>query len=110
MSAKQMPVMKEQCATCPFREGVPEEYAELAPFLAGRSLTEASHICHSTGKENAFHEDTGRPERLCRGARNLQLAFFAAIGYIAAPTDEAWAAKCRELGIQQDRAERPWNT
>lgn len=41
------PVMKEMCATCPFRDGSP--YAELATHLAGEAMTSGSRICHSTG-------------------------------------------------------------
>lgn len=93
------PLMPAMCATCPFREGVAKKYSQLRATLSVSALREASRICHSTGKDNAFHADTGKPERLCRGARDLQLTYFHRIGFIAAATDEAWAAKCRELGL-----------
>jgi hypothetical protein len=75
------------CATCPFREGSP--YAHLADDL-----------CHSTGSNNAINRRTGKPARICRGARDLQLQVFTAIGVLTAPTDEAWDAKCRELNLK----------
>jgi hypothetical protein len=95
-----MKLRKTMCATCPFREGVPKKYAELRTALGMSALSQASRICHSTGKDNAFHRDTGKPEALCRGARNLQLHYLAAIGFLSAPTDEAWNTKCAEMGIQ----------
>lgn len=36
---------------------------------------------------------------LCRGARDVQLAYFFALKLIPAPTDEAWDAKRKELGV-----------
>lgn len=88
--------MPDKCATCPFREG--SEYAELSGTLGESALTERSRICHSTGS-NAIHRRTGKPEALCRGARDLQLNYFHSIGFIDAPTDEAWQSKCRELHL-----------
>lgn len=94
---KNPPVREAKCATCPFRDGVDLKYSCLRGMLTQAALTEASRICHSTGKNNAFHEDTGKPEELCRGARDVQLQFFFAIGFIEAPTDEAWAERWREV-------------
>lgn len=37
---------------------------------------------------------------ICRGARIVQLRHFAALRIIAAPTDEAWAAKMKEVGLE----------
>jgi hypothetical protein len=42
---------------------------------------------------------TGKPEKLCRGARDVQMRLFVAIGFLAEPTDDAWNRKCAELGI-----------
>lgn len=95
--SKRLPVLKNMCATCPFRNGSP--YASLASDLAGSALLNASRVCHSTGS-NAIHKNTGKPERLCRGARDLQLKVFAAIGFIESATNEAWENKCKEVGIQ----------
>jgi hypothetical protein len=81
--------MKKQCATCPFRNGSP--HAELRGLLSISALSEASRICHSTGK-NALYE-TDKPERLCRGARDLQIRTFHAIGFLEEPTDACWQAK-----------------
>jgi hypothetical protein len=36
---------------------------------------------------------------VCRGARDLQLALFAAMGFIEAATDEAWAKKVKEMNL-----------
>jgi hypothetical protein len=91
---KTIPVMKEMCATCPFRPGSP--YADLAEGLAMSAATSASRICHSTGS-NAIKHRTGRPSRLCRGARDIQLKIFHALGVIDAPTDEAWAVACGRM-------------
>lgn len=92
-----LPVQKKMCATCPFREG--SEYAYLAEYLAASAMTEASRICHSTGKNNAINRRTGKPERLCRGARDIQLKMFATLGVIDAATDEAWRAKRQEMKL-----------
>lgn len=92
-----MPVM---CGTCPFRPGSP--YANLAEGLAESAIVQGSRVCHSTGKDNAINPgDTGKPSALCRGARDVQLAVYAAIGYIEAATDEAWDKKCREIGLKK---------
>ena len=97
---KKLPqVQPEMCSTCPFRPGVPEKYSCLQEGIAESALNEASRICHQTGRNNAFHRRTGKPERLCRGARELQLNVFAAMGFIDAPTDEAWEKKCREMKL-----------
>ena len=91
------PVCRVICPTCPFRKGSP--YANLAPGLAESALGEASRICHSTGSNNAINHRTGKPPALCRGARDIQLQFFASIGFIAAATDKAWADKCKEMKL-----------
>lgn len=89
--------MPAKCATCPFRDGSKFEF--LATDLAFSALSEASRICHSTGSNNAINHRTGKPEKLCRGARDIQLKLFASIGFIEAPTDEAWDKKRKELGV-----------
>lgn len=95
---KRLPVMQSKCATCPFRDNSP--YSNLAPGLAESAQTESSRICHSTGSNNAINKRTGKKPMLCRGARDVQLIYWSSIGFISAPTDEAWYAKCKELGIQ----------
>jgi|GEM_PF-1476841 hypothetical protein len=92
-----LPICEKMCATCPFREGSKTEF--LRTHLAMSAINEASRICHSTGSNNAFHRRTGKPERLCRGARDVQLNLFFAMKFIEAPTDEAWEKKCKEMGI-----------
>jgi len=81
-------VNRRKCATCPFRVG--SRYSSLAPHLALSALQDASRVCHSTGSNNAINRRTGKPARLCRGARDVQLQVFAALGVIAEPTDAAW--------------------
>jgi len=90
--ARLIPVMKTMCATCPFRPR--SEYAHLAGYLAVSAITEASRLCHSTGS-SAINARTGKPSRICRGARDVQLRAMAAMGVIAEPTDEAWADAMR---------------
>lgn len=92
-----LPVQPEKCATCPFRPH--SKYAHLAADLADSAVTKASRICHSTGANNAINRQTGRPPMLCRGARDIQLEVFAALGVISEATDEAWQATCREMGL-----------
>lgn len=91
------PTCKVMCPTCPWRDESP--YAYLRNDLERSALSQASRICHSTGKDNAINKRTGKPERLCRGARDIQLRVMHGMGVISAPTDEAWDAKCRELGM-----------
>jgi hypothetical protein len=86
--------MKTHCASCPFLPG--SEYADLVPHLIQCALTASSRICHCTGT-NGVKGKTGKPERLCRGARDVQLQVFFRMGYISAPTDEAWDAKVEEI-------------
>lgn len=93
---KRPPVMAQMCATCPFRPG--SKHANLAPMLTESALSEASRICHSTGS-NGLLGNTHKPDRLCRGARNVQIQFMHAMKVIDAPTDEAWEAKCKEMGL-----------
>jgi hypothetical protein len=98
-----MKVMPVQCKTCPFRDDADEEHKSVMAPTMEMVISYASRICHSTGKDNAFHRRTGKKEMICRGARNFQLQFFAAIGFLPEPTDAAWLKKCRELGIQPDQ-------
>ena len=92
------PVLKTKCKTCPFRKG--SRYAHLVPELTHSALTESSRICHSTGS-NAIHRDTGKEERLCRGARDVQLEQFHQIGIIDAPTDVAWATAWAQYQMEE---------
>lgn len=87
------------CATCPWRDGSP--YAELVPTLEASALREGSRLCHSTGN-NAINARTGKPARVCRGARDVQLRVLAGIGFLSQPTDAAWRAKCRQIGVEPD--------
>ena len=89
------PTCKEMCATCPFRAG--SKYSNLAGPLALSALSEASRICHSTGSNNAINRRTGRRPMLCRGARDVQIRLFHAIGFLPEPTDAAWAEKLKNI-------------
>lgn len=82
------PVMPTKCKTCPFADG---GCADVAASVTERVLSEGSQMCHSSGYPEG--------KRLCRGARDIQLRVFASIGFIDAPTDEAWDAKRRECGV-----------
>lgn len=93
-----LPVRATMCATCPFRPG--SKYDGLVPYLAESALTEATRICHSTGSNNGINRRTGKPQAVCRGARDLQLQYFHAIGFIEAPTDDAWNKARTELGLK----------
>ena len=105
---KTLPVLKEKCATCPFREGSP--YAHLAPQLTLSAASEASRICHSTGSGNAINRRTGRKPALCRGARDFQLQMFHRLGVIEKPTDEAWEAAWQRMRKQRERKNSCVNT
>lgn len=98
-AGKILPVRARMYGSCPFRPGSPHAY--LAADLTISALTQASRICHSTGSGNAIKRRTGKRPALCRGARDIQLRFFAAIKFIPAPTDEAWAAKLAEMRAQK---------
>lgn len=90
-----LPVLRRQCATCPFRRK--SKYAYLAPALAASALSESSRICHSTGSGNAINRRTGRRPKLCRGARDVQLQYFYKLGFLPEATDAAWAKKWAEM-------------
>lgn len=84
-----MAVRPTMCATCPYRPG--SKYAHIQDELTQSAITEASRVCHSTGS-SAIHHRTGKPRKICRGARDIQLKLMVALGVIAEPTDAAWAA------------------
>jgi len=91
------PVGVHELAMTKNREaGIKYRYAHTA-----RQHLDSSRICHSTGKNNAINRRTGKPEAICRGAREVQLKVFAAMGVITAATDEAWAARCRAQGLPE---------
>lgn len=94
-----IPVCKTMCATCPFREG--SKHAALAPMLTEASFHTA-RICHSTGN-NALMGRTGKPSRICRGSRDIQLKLFQALGVLTAATDEAWQEALVRLRADKKR-------
>ena len=98
-----LPVRETQCPTCPFRAAKDGGWEDVRPLLIQRALTEGTPICHSTGKALIHHGGKRLPAHLCRGARDLQLGFFHAIGFISANTDEAWATKRRELDSRTEQ-------
>jgi len=96
MKPADIEVQKTFCATCPWRETSPVAF--LRHQLTISALTESNRICHSTGTSSVLYpKGTGKPDKICRGARNEQLAMFYAQGFIDAPTDEAWYDKVEEL-------------
>lgn len=88
MKKPPMDVCAIMCATCPFRDGSP--YENLRADLTTSALTTSNRICHSTGSKNAINRRTGKKPMICRGARNEQIKLFHGIGFLDAPTDEAW--------------------
>lgn len=80
------------CPTCPFREGSPA--AMLRSYFEETALNN-SRICHSTGRNRVIKESKqiSKIPMFCRGSRNYQLQVLAAMGFLDAPTDEAWAKK-----------------
>lgn len=98
-----LPVRKTMCGTCPFRDGSPYEY--LRTDLAISAITE-SRIYHSTGS-SAINEDTGVPDHLCRGARDLQLIMMRAKGFTESATDEAWNDAREKYGMERQEVKDP---
>lgn len=94
-----MKVCQTMCATCPFKPN--SKYKHLADDLGRSALNEASRICHSTGSNNGINRRTGKKPMICRGARNLQLKMFAALGVIAEPTDVAWEEAWNKIKDQK---------
>lgn len=94
-NVRDWPVMVKQCATCVLRCDEQGRYVDphIARTVIDRCLTQASQICHHP----ALHGK--RETHLCRGARDYQLMIFHRLGFLSAPTDEAWQAKRDELGI-----------
>lgn len=95
-----MEIMKEMCGTCPFRDDSPVSF--LRGDITMSALTECSRICHSTGGNTVLHpkSKTKGKAKLCRGARDIQLRVFHEMGFLEAPTDEAWDKKINELSLR----------
>lgn len=83
--AKDFPLRKTKCQTCPFGE---YGSVEVRIAVESRVLSEASQTCHHV-----------KDKALCRGARDFQLMIFHRIGMLDAPTDEAWDRKRKEMGV-----------
>ena len=93
-----IPIMPAPCATCPFREG---GWEDLQGLLMQRAIGldgKGTPLCHSSGPDALVPKI--KEAHVCAGARAFQLQFYAGIGFIAAPTEEAWQAKCDEMGIE----------
>jgi hypothetical protein len=91
------PVSEKMCSTCPWREG--SSGAFLRAELEEASF-KTSRICHSTGEILVKIEGAKRVSDeplICRGSRNYQLQVLCGIGFLDAPTDEAWEKKARGL-------------
>lgn len=94
---KPLPVKRSMCATCPWQVNSP--YKGLVDYLTKSATTEATRICHSTGS-SAIHRRTGKPSAACKGAREITLRAWHRMGFIEAPTEDAWAKKCLALNIR----------
>lgn len=86
-----MPIMKVKCKTCPFKDGN-EDLADIKASVIATVLASGSQVCHTSGWPVGTH--------LCRGARDFQLMVFYRMGFLDAPTDEAWEQRCQELGLR----------
>lgn len=104
MSDKDLPLRKNMCPTCPFRKGSPYEYLKRDLAISTHSV---SRICHSTGSNNAINRRTGLPRHICRGARDVQLDLLHKLGFIDAPTDEAWNATRVKYGLKPQVIQDP---
>lgn len=99
---KGMPVMRKQCATCPFRDGPNGRPIDcgLVAKVQERVLTTGSQICHhprTKGKKQTH---------LCRGARDFQLNVLYRVGFLEAPTDAAWDKKLKEMKRNENKTLR----
>ncbi len=95
MNRKRLKTMPAMCATCPFRSG---GWKHVQDFLKARALSEATPICHSTGK-HLSKKRVFKDSHYCRGARDFQNQVFYNMGFIEAPTDEMWNKKAIEMGL-----------
>lgn len=89
-SIRGWPVRQTMCPSCPFREGGDRQ---LAARVLSRTLFQASQICHHPALHGQMEHE------LCRGARLRQLELLYRMGLIDAPTDAAFTAKSKELGV-----------
>jgi hypothetical protein len=95
-------VAKTKCRLCPWQKslgilGEDPLGEQMMGQLQAQVLLEKSQICHAPAL-------VGMPEtKICRGARDYQIAFFCAIGFLSEPTDQAWAAKMREVGDAESK-------
>jgi hypothetical protein len=87
--------MAKQCSSCVFTrtpDGRDWVYPQLAHTVENRMMS-YSQICHAPALKGK------KQDRLCRGTRDRQIDIMYKMGVIAAPTDAAWEAKRKELGI-----------
>lgn len=96
MKARDLPVNAQMCPTCPFRD---DGWTHLRAFLQERAMTEATPICHSTGKALVPRTKRLGSARLCRGSRDYQIQALYTVGFLDAPTDAAWDAKRKHYGV-----------
>jgi hypothetical protein len=90
-------VMPIKCAHCPWNDdgGVFRRDDDSRSALKLSILTNRNQLCHAP----AFN---GEPEsKICRGGRDYQIAHFHRIGFLAEPTDRAWAEKLAEINQQK---------
>lgn len=92
-----MEVQPEPCNACPFegKNPVPLTCVEKEKVFSDAVNLRGQHLCHTAGDK-----------KICRGGRNLLLATLVKRGFIESPTDEAFAARSREL-LGDDLAYKP---
>ncbi|MEG4286268.1 hypothetical protein QUB68_24365 [Microcoleus sp. A006_D1] len=71
------PVQKSPCLTCPFAGREPLILADFEQYIENL-MGNGQHICHSTDKN------------ICRGGRDIQLAWLCSVGMLDEPTDAAF--------------------
>ena len=94
MTPSTLPVNAVSCPTCPFR---PDGWTHLREFLQQRALSEGTPIWHATGTARVAKKKRLGRARLCAGARQFQIEVFYRIGFLEAPTREAWDNKWHEM-------------
>ncbi len=72
----ELPVMKECCATCPFKRDKDgrKQDQELADTVMSRTLFQAQQICHGTEGDNR------EPHNRCKGAYDEAFTIYQRLG------------------------------
>ncbi len=72
----ELPVMKQYCATCPFKQDADggRQNQELANTVMSRTLFQAQQICHGT------EGDSREPNNRCKGAYDETFTIYQRMG------------------------------